>query len=385
MQIIHGAYTSAHIFTVHNPACAIEDYALAQIQMLCDNDAFQGSRIRIMPDVHPGIGGPIGLTATLSARILPGLVGVDIGCGITLARLAQTKIEYQKLDALIRRQIPSGFQLRNAPHRFNDRFDLAKLRCFRHIREDKAVLSLGTLGGGNHFIEADRDDEGVLYIAIHTGSRHLGKEVAEYYMKAGQRLLKKSGLRVPYELTWLEGGLADDYLHDLRLVQQFAALNREAVLDDLCRGMKWKCQESRSCVHNYVETFPDVSDGSTGSSLILRKGAISAQKNEPVIIPVNMRDGVILGTGLGNPDWNCSAPHGSGRIYKRSEVKNHFTVSNFKAEMRGIYSSCIGTDTLDEAPFAYRGLEELAAAIAQTVNVQKIIRPVYNYKAGKDM
>jgi RNA-splicing ligase RtcB len=214
------------------------------------------------------------------------------------------------------------------------------------VQEKKALLSLGTLGGGNHFIEVDSDDDGNSYLVIHSGSRHLGQEVTTCYLQEGQRVLQKSGIEIPYELTYLEGELMEHYLHDLAVVQRFATLNREIILSEICKGMKWKVQESFSCIHNYVDFESNVP--------MIRKGAISANKDEAVIIPINMRDGIILGTGLGNAEWNCSAPHGAGRIMKRDDVKEHFTVSSFKREMKGIYSSCINSDTLDEAPFAHQ-------------------------------
>ena len=380
METIKGAFTSAQIFTTNNKETAIDQYAISQLQMICDQESSKGCRIRVMPDVHPGKVGTIGLTMTIGNKIIPNLIGIDIGCGMTLARIKGKKIEYQKLDTVIRDCIPSGFSIRTKAHRFALEFDFDALRCAKHIRTDKAVLSMGSLGGGNHFIEADKDEEGNLYIVIHSGSRHLGKEVTEYYLNKGQKLLKDKGVTVPYEITWLEGEFMEDYLHDLQVVQQFASLNREIILDELVKGMKWKVMDSYECIHNYVDASPEARNA-FGSS-ILRKGAISAKANEKAIIPINMRDGIILGTGLGNPEWNCSAPHGSGRIMKREDVKNSFTVSTFKSEMKGIYSSCIGKDTLDEAPFAYRAMKDITDVIGETVTIDRIIRPVYNFKAG---
>lgn len=362
MKTVNGVYTSAKIFTD-----TIEDYALAQIQMLCDQEAFQGCKIRIMPDVHPGKVGTIGFTSTSGEKILPNVVGIDIGCGITLAKLKQKKVEFQKLDSVIRENVPSGFQIRKKPHRFGKDFDFSRLNCMKHIQVAKAVLSLGTLGSGNHFIEIDRDEEGMLYAAIHSGSRHLGKEVTEFYLEEGQKVLKAKGIQVPYELTWLEGELKEAYLHDLRIVQEFAALNRKAILDELVKGMKWKTLDVFSSAHNYVSGLnSDISDREDGESsgesfsgcnLIIRKGAVSAKRGEAVVIPVNMRDGMILGTGLGNEDWNESVPHGAGRLFSREEVKQRFTVAGFKAEIQ--------------------------AAISDTVEIQKIIRPVYNFKGNR--
>ena len=380
MEIIKGAFSEAHVFTTNNSDTALDQYARAQLQMICDNESSKGCLIRVMPDVHPGKVGTIGLTMTIGDRIMPNLIGIDIGCGMTLGKIKGKKIEGQKLDTVIRDCVPSGFIIRKKPHRFADDFNFSDLYCSLHIRIDKARLSLGTLGGGNHFIEVDKDTDNDLYIVIHTGSRHLGKEVTEYYLNEGQKALKSKGIDVPYELTWLDGELKDSYLHDMQIVQNFASLNRQIILDELVKGMKWKVLESYECIHNYVDASAETL--ALFNSPIMRKGAISAKNNEKVIIPINMRDGIILGTGLGNKDWNCSAPHGSGRIMKREDVKNSFTVSSFKSEMKGIYSSCIGKDTLDEAPFAYRPVTDITDVISATVKIDKIIKPVYNYKAG---
>lgn len=373
MEILSGVCTSAKIFTD-----TMEDYARAQVQMLIDHPAFLGSRVRIMPDVHPGKVGTIGFTATLTDKVLPNVVSGDIGCGMTLAKLKQGKVEYQKLDVVIREHVPSGSALRRKPHRFGADFDIARLRCAEHVNIDRIARSLGTLGGGNHFIELDRDEEGSIYVVIHSGSRHLGAEVTAYYLKAGQQYLKRQGIQVPYEMIYLEGSLMKDYIYDVGVVQEFAAQNREAILDELTRGMQWKLSECYSCTHNYI----DMDDKDPGCMPIIRKGAISAKAGERVIIPINMRDGVILGAGLENEDWNYSAPHGAGRVMKRQDVKANFTVSQFKKEMQGIYSSCIGKGTLDEAPMAYRRLEEIAEGISETVRIDKILKPVYNFKAG---
>ena len=232
------------------------------------------------------------------------------------------------------------------------------------------------MGGGNHFIELDTDEEKNMYLVIHSGSRHLGKEVTEYYLSEGQRFLKNKGIDVPYEMTYLEGSLMEDYLHDLDIVQEFASLNREIIITEIAKGMKWKILETYSCIHNYVDF--------SSETPIIRKGAISAKHGEKVIIPINMRDGIILGTGLGNPDWNYSAPHGAGRIMKREDIKANYTVSSFKNAMKGIYSSCIGKDTLDEAPFAYRNLESIQETITDTVAIDYIIKPVFNFKTGSN-
>ena len=379
MITIYGKYANALVYTVENEQYAIDDYARAQLQMICDHPSAEGSTIRVMPDVHPGKVGTIGLTMTVGDSIMPSLVGVDIGCGMTIAKIKAKNVEFLKLDKVIRENVPVGGAIRKNEHKLADKVNLEELRCYDAIDEGKALRSVGTLGGGNHFIEVDKDDEGSIYLVIHSGSRHLGMEVTDYYLKAGQheQQMKKQG-HAPYELTCLSGKLMEDYLHDLDVTQEYARINREAIVDSIVRGMKWKVTESFTCIHNYV----DMSGVRNGNPPMLRKGAIRANEGEKVIIPINMRDGVILGTGLGNSEWNDSAPHGSGRLYKRSEVAGHYTVSEFKKSMEGIHSICIGKDTLDESPFAYRALEDIVGVIGETVTIDKIIRPVYNYKAG---
>lgn len=374
MKTVNGIFASAKVF-----ADGPDAYALAQIQMICDHPASRGSKIRVLPDVHPGKVGTIGLTMTVGGSILPNLVGIDIGCGITLARIKQKKVEFQKLDTVIRENIPAGFGIRKKIHRFYENFDTTRLYCHRHLNQDRTARRLGTLGGGNHFIELDKDSSGSLYAAVHSGSRHLGKEVTEYYLQQGQKALKEQGIQVPYELTVLDGALKEAYLHDQQIVQEYAALNRAAILDEMIKGMKWKVQETISCSHNYIEMNSKETPFAGG---ILRKGAVSAKKGEPVIIPVNMRDGILLGTGKGNEDWNYSAPHGSGRILRRDMVKEKYTVSDFKNEMKGIYCPCIGKETLDEAPFAYRGMEKIMEAIGDAAEITQVLKPVYSFKAG---
>lgn len=369
MQEINGIYANAKIFTDDT-----EQYALSQIQMICDNVTAKGSRIRVMPDVHPGNVGPVGLTMTVSDKIIPNLTGVDIGCGMTCARIRQKKVEFQKLDRVIRENIPSGMQTRKKAESFCEAFDLLPLRCLDHINIPRAYYSLGTLGGGNHFIEVDSDEEENLYVVIHSGSRHLGVEVAEYYQEQGWRARKLQGDTVR-PMAYVEGALMSDYLEDLQVVQAFAAYNRECILNILCKGMKWKVEDCFTVPHNYVEQ-------TESGSFMLRKGAAPAGQGQPLVIPINMRDGVLLCTGKGNEDWNQSAPHGAGRILRRDEVKKRYTVSAFKKEMKGIYTSCISENTLDEGPFAYRKMEDILSNIRDTVQVEKILRPVYNFKDG---
>lgn len=369
MKEINGTYTSAKIFTDQ-----IDSYALSQVQLICDHLCAQDSRIRVMPDVHPGKVGPIGLTMTFRERMLPALLGVDIGCGMTCAVLDTSKIEYQRLDTIIRDQVPVGMSIRRTPLARGIDFPYEMLYCAEHIHLEKAMCSMGTLGGGNHFIEIDKDQEGTRYLIIHTGSRRLGNELSEYYLQLGKKELKSQGISAPWPLIWLEGTLLSDYLHDVAILQDYALQNRLAILEVLCKYMKWKPTEVFSCTHNSITQ--------EGETYLLRKGAVSAYKGEQILIPIHMRDGVLLAKGKGNKEWNCSAPHGSGRLIKREEVAKRYTLSQFKAEMKGIHCSCISKGTLDEAPFAYRDLASIAPLITDTAEITKILTPIYNYKAG---
>ena len=366
MKTVKGIYAEAKIFTDD-----VEEYAEAQVKMICDNEVAEGSKIRLMPDIHPGKVGPIGLSMTATDRVFPQMLGVDIGCGMTCVKLNQDRVEFQKLDRIIRESVPSGFAIRREPHHMAEGVPYEELRCAGHINRQRAERSIGTLGGGNHFIELDRGEDGSLYLVVHTGSRHLGEEVAEYYTKLANASLKERGLNVPYYMSYLEGAQKEAYAEDVRIVQDYAEQNRQVIVREILKGMKWKAVEQFSAAHNYLDDFG-----------MLRKGAVAAGKGERVIIPANMRDGVILGIGLGNEDWNHSAPHGSGRKLKREDVKSRYTVSDFKKEMKDIYSSCVGADTLDEAPFAYRSIAEIAEQIKDTVRITEILKPVYNYKAG---
>ena len=371
---VKGIYADAKIFTAAGEEESIERYSLAQVKMICDNPAAEGAVIRLMPDVHPGKIGPIGLTMTVGDRIIPGLIGIDIGCSLTIARIDRIRNEFDRLDSVIRQNIPAGMSIRDKVSRVVDDFDFDRLICRDHIRREKSMLNLGSLGGGNHFIELDKDGCKNTYLTVHTGSRHLGKEVAEYYMNEGQKALKEAGISVPYELTYLTGELCEAYLHDVDVVKEYAELNRQTIIKEICREMKWKVMDSFSCIHNYVDLSGDIP--------LLRKGAISAKEGVRVIIPINMKEGVLLGTGLGNPDWNMSAPHGSGRVASREVIRKTHTVSEFKTSMKGIYTSCIGSGTLDEAPFAYRSMDYIKEAVKETVRIEKVIRPVYNFKGG---
>ena len=289
---LKGKYGQAKVFTD-----VVDNDSISQVISLLNQPYAEGSRIRMMPDIHAGVGCTIGTTMTIRDRICPNLVGVDIGCGMETIRLKEKRLEPQKLDKLIRREIPSGFSIREKPHRFAGRIELERLRCAKHVKLDRAYRSIGTLGGGNHFIEANRDDDGHLYIVIHSGSRHLGKEIAEYYQNAAIRDLKERGVEIPYTLAYVDGWLMEDYLHDMAIAQEFADLNRRAMADAIVKGMGLHVVEQFTTVHNYI----DLDAG------ILRKGAVSAKAGEKLLIPINMRDGSLICVGKGNPDWNCSA------------------------------------------------------------------------------
>ncbi|MBR3974120.1 MAG: RtcB family protein [Oscillospiraceae bacterium] len=364
---LKGKYAQAKVFTD-----VVDSESISQVISLLNQPYAEGSRIRMMPDIHAGAGCTIGTTMTIRDRICPNLVGVDIGCGMETIRLKEKRIELQKLDKLIRQEIPSGFSIREKPHRFADRVDLERLRCAKYVKLDRAYKSIGTLGGGNHFIEANRDDAGNLYIVIHSGSRHLGLEIADYYQTAGFKALKDQGSDIPKPLAYVDGNLMDNYLHDMRIAQEFAQANRNAMADVIIKGMGLHVKEQFTTIHNYI----DLEHG------ILRKGAVSAQAGEKLLIPINMRDGSLLCVGKGNEDWNCSAPHGAGRLMSRCAAKSSFTVSEFKKQMEGIYTTSVGQSTLDECPMAYKSMEDIVDNIEPTAEILAVIKPIYNFKAG---
>lgn len=396
---ITGKYCTAKIFSDN-----VEAAAQGQILALCNQPVSEGAKIRIMPDVHAGVGCTIGTTMTITGRVIPNLVGVDIGCGMEAVRLREKHIELQQLDKLIRYRIPAGFSVRQGQHRFAKEFDSSRLLCIDKIHVPNLKLSIGSLGGGNHFIEADRGEDGSIWIVIHSGSRHLGVAVAKYYQDQAFRQrsedprleeqaliarLKAEGkaqqieealfeLRcmrkpIPQMLAYTEGALTDAYLHDMQLVQEFAALNRRAMMYEIIKGMKLHVEEQFTTVHNYIDL----------DHMILRKGAVSARQGERLLIPMNMRDGSLICTGKGNDDWNQSAPHGAGRLMSRSEAKQSFTVNEFHKQMKGIYTTSVGEGTLDECPMAYKPMQEIVENIADTVQIGEVIRPIYNFKAGE--
>ena len=371
---LQGKYNTAKVFTDN-----IEQEAISQIINLLNQEFVQGSQIRIMPDTHAGTGCTIGTTMTITDKVVPNLVGLDIGCGMETVILRDTHVELQQLDKVIHEHIPAGFSIRRKPHMFMEEVNLNELRCSNQVNLNRAELSLGTLGGGNHFIELDKDDDGRLWLVVHSGSRNLGKQVAEYYQKAAAKNLEKKRIKVDKNLAFAEGQLFDDYIHDMAITQRYAELNRKAIVREIVKQMKFKVEDSFTTIHNYIETSP--SQGL--DTRILRKGAISAKAGERVLIPINMRDGSLICIGRGNPDWNYSAPHGAGRRMSRSAAKGSITLSQFKESMEGIYSSTLNKSTIDEAPFAYKPMDEITANIADTAEIIQIIKPLYNFKAAE--
>ena len=367
MITLQGTYNTAKIFTNN-----IEDSAVTQIEHLLEQEWMAESKIRIMPDVHMGMGCTIGTTMVITDKLVPNLVGVDIGCGMETAILKDKRIELQKLDKVIQDFIPSGFNIRSTPHHYADEIDLSKLIIAKHVDLDRAYRSVGTLGGGNHFIEVDQDDTGKLYLVIHSGSRNLGKQVCDYYQNLAADTLGRKGKGQDRVLAYLEGENMQHYLHDMEIVQRYATINRLAILREIEKRMKLKIEEQFTTIHNYIEH----------DTMILRKGAISAKLEERVLIPINMRDGALIAMGKGNEDWNQSAPHGAGRLMSREKAKDSITLSEFTKSMKGIYSSSISKKTIDEAPFAYKPMEEIVDNIGDTVDIINHIKPLYNYKAN---
>lgn len=386
----------------------IEEKAAEQISRLVSQPAFSDCKIRIMPDVHAGAGCVIGFTANLGDKVIPNVVGVDIGCGMITCELGKVDINFDKLDSVIRENIPSGLNVHeNAPEKFTL---FMELNCYSHLKNMSWLEnSMRTLGGGNHFIEIDKDDEDNKYLIVHTGSRNLGKQVADYYqslaidringnkaeleqkvkdliadLKEQHRETEISGAikslrdnfyqpgKMPNELCYLTGKDREDYLHDMRLCQIFAHQNRYHIAAEICMKMGWEL--------NYFETIHNYIDMETN---IIRKGAISTKLGERVLIPINMRDGCIIGIGKGNEDWNCSAPHGAGRVMSRIEAKKIVSMDDYKQSMNGIYTTSVSEDTLDECPMAYKPMEEILKNIKPTVSVEKIIKSIYNFKAGE--
>ena len=386
-------------------AKVVEDEAIEQIRRMCDYEFTEGSKIRIMPDVHAGKGCTIGTTMTIADKAVPNIVGVDIGCGMLTINIGQEEIDFMKLDEAAH-YIPSGM---NVWEGRKEHFDLEALRCYRELKDTKRLeRSLGTLGGGNHFIEVDEATDGTKYLIIHTGSRNLGKQVAEIYQRlaidlhAGKeeyfkkrdeiiRSFKEQGRRkeiqaalkdiawdkkestIPDDLCYLYGSYFEDYLHDVEICQQFARRNREMIAQILLERTGLSEKEAFHTIHNYIDT----------NEMILRKGAIAAHAGEKVLIPINMRDGSVFAIGKGNPEWNFSAPHGAGRIMSRSKAKESLSLDEYKKTMSGVYTTSVNEATLDEAPMAYKRLEDIIDVIKESVDVIDVMKPIYNFKASE--
>ena len=395
-----GAYNTAFCYTGE-----LEEAAAGQIKAVCDQPAFADCKIRIMPDVHAGMGCTIGTTMTITDKIVPGMVGVDIGCGMETVRIAEKEIDFARLDEIVHKYIPCGREVRKQLHTLNDHIDLTPLRGSPYVNLRRAQRSIGTLGGGNHFIEVDRGENGDLFIVVHSGSRHIGNEVAKYYQDEGRKAfwggarhqvdaavaeLKAQGrfqeiqetinrlraeheIALPRDLAYVEGRLFDDYIHDMKIIQHFATLNRKAMMDVILVGMRLTAVEQFTTIHNYIDT----------DNMILRKGAVSAMAGEKLLIPINMRDGSLICIGKGNPDWNYSAPHGAGRLMSRKEAFAKLSLREYREEMSGIYTTCVSRDTLDESPMAYKGIEEIISQIGPTVDIVEQLQPVYNFKASE--
>ena len=395
MITLNGKYSTAKVFTDN-----VEQEAISQIIMLLNQEFTVDSTIRIMPDTHAGAGCTIGTTMTIHGKAVPYMVGVDIGCGMETVLIRDKHVELEQLDKAIHNHVPAGFEVRKEAHEMALQTKIDQLRCKKQVNLDRAYSSIGTLGGGNHFIELDKDEEGRLYLVLHSGSRYLGLQVANHYQNAAvqqrkletgaaqelidrlkaqgkekeiQKRLKKLPVsQVDKSLAWLDGELLEDYLHDMAITQKYADINRRCMAKEILEATGLKAEESFTTIHNYI----DIEHG------ILRKGAISAREGERVLIPINMRDGSLLCTGKGNPDWNWSAPHGAGRIMSRREAKDSITLTQYKEAMKGIYSTTINKSTLDEAPFAYKPMEEIVENVQDTVTVDKVLRPLYNFKAA---
>lgn len=360
---ISGFYNEAIVYAERSD---VDDLAIAQIKDLLSRPFSRGSTIRIMSDVHSGAGCVIGTTMTIDKSVVPNLVGVDIGCGLVVVRLGDGDLDRAALDAFIRRAIPSGFSVRTTAHPYNDLIDIDALICQSRVDASRARLSLGTLGGGNHFIEVNVDQGGRRYLAIHSGSRHIGLQVATHYQK-----LASGGERD--SLAALTGSAFDDYIHDMQIMQRWADLNRQAMADQIIEALGLAEVERFSTIHNYIDT----------AAMILRKGAVSARMGERLIIPLNMRDGSLLCVGRGNAAWNYSAPHGAGRLMSRKEAKRTLSLKEYRRVMGDIYTTSVSKATLDESPEAYKSGATILAHIGATVDVIEQIRPIYNYKAAE--
>ena len=406
MLEIKGVFAAAKVF-----AKTVDDTAIEQIELLCSQEFTKGAKIRIMPDVHAGKGCTIGFTANLGDMVIPNIVGVDIGCGMLCVKLGKIDIDFNRFDETVRKYVPCGREVH--PGRITKYPKLQEMNCYRSLKDTKRVVrSLGTLGGGNHFIELDKDEDGVIYLVIHTGSRNLGKQVAELYQKLAydiargadklfetqQKLIddyKAQGRRqeiqaaiielkkefkhkeaaIPKDLCYLTGEYRQKYLDDMAICQEFATLNRELIAELLLTNYFNKSLadfEHFETIHNYIDL----------ENNIVRKGAVSAKNGEMLLIPINMRDGSLICVGKGNKDWNCSAPHGAGRLLSRTDAKDKLSMDEYRTEMEGIFTTCISEFTLDESPMAYKNKDEIVEGITPTAEIIKQIKPIYNFKAN---
>lgn len=362
MFTIKGFYNHAIVFA--NPK-EVDQGSFDQIKDLLSKEFTKNSKIRIMSDVHSGAGSVIGTTMTISDTVVPNLVGVDIGCGLEVVNLGKVDLDFKALDTFIRRAIPAGFTIRTKAHQFNDFIKINKLRSKKNLDLERGRLSIGTLGGGNHFIEVNEDSKGNSYLVIHCGSRNIGLQVAKHYQK-----LASKDQHDP--LAHLEGEEFEDYLHDMKIMQHYADINRKAIANDILQGLGLTSKTSFTTIHNYIDL----------KTMILRKGAVSAQKGEQLIIPLNMKDGSLLCIGKGNKEWNYSAPHGAGRTLSRREAKRTLSMKEYRELMQGIFTTSVNRDTLDECPIAYKPFEQIIAHIGPTVEIIEQIKPTYNFKAA---
>jgi RNA-splicing ligase RtcB len=365
MLRIKGDFGEAEIFTDN-----VDETTISQVKNLCNSVIAKNSKIRIMPDCHAGVGCVIGTTMTIKDKIVPNLVGVDIGCGMYVVRLRDFKAP-EILDEVIKNFIPSGKSVRSKIYKRVEEIEIDRLKSKKELDIQRGYLSIGTLGGGNHFIEVAKGEG--YYLIIHSGSRHLGKQVAEYYQNLAKNICQKKGIKITNGLEYLEGEEMENYLHDMKIMQNYAKINRESMAEIIIDKMKLEFLDSFHTIHNYIDI----------DNSILRKGAVSAKKGERILIPLNMKDGSLICIGKGNPNWNFSAPHGAGRIMSRNKAKEVITLEQFKETMRGVFSTTINKWTIDEAPQAYKSPDEIIKSIGETVEIVERLTPVYNFKAAE--
>jgi len=365
MLRIKGDFGEADIFTDN-----VDETTISQVKNLCNSVIAKNSKIRIMPDCHAGAGCVIGTTMTIKDKIVPNLVGVDIGCGMYVVRLKDFK-DPELLDEIIKNFIPSGKSVRNKTYKRVEEIEIDKLKSKKEVDIQRGYLSIGTLGGGNHFIEVAKGEG--YYLIIHSGSRHPGKQVAEYYQSLAKKICQKKGIKIANGLEYLEGEEMENYLNDMKIMQNYAKINRESMAEIIIDRMKLEPLDSFHTIHNYIDI----------DNSILRKGAVSAKNGERLLIPLNMKDGSLICLGKGNPNWNFSAPHGAGRIMSRNRAKEVITLEQFKEVMKGVFSTTINKWTIDEAPQAYKSPDEIIKSIGETVEIVERLTPVYNFKAAE--